>query len=161
MGCGSATTHHSAHPASVLQEPDQSAIVIRAYTTDLAGIRAANPDVRLRVDRDPLLGAEPVLLVEYPSATKDPAGRDIHLDAEKRDWTTARAIAFRIRPDHTIRFSTSFVDRNRVAYTAWTQVQAGVWQSVRISFDDIRPNPYYQPPGARLGAPARYVLALD
>ena len=55
MGCGSATTHHSAHPASVLQEPDQSAIVIRAYTTDLAGIRAANPDVRLRVDRDPLV----------------------------------------------------------------------------------------------------------
>jgi hypothetical protein len=153
-GCVNATTHQPAHSASLLQNPEEkSAIVIHAYKKDLVGIRTANPDVKLHVDRDPGLAAEPVLFVEYPSATKDPAGRDVHLDTEKRDWTAARAIAFRIRPEHAIRFSVSFMDRNRVVYTAWTQVRAGVWQSVRILFADIRPNSFFQPLGARMGAP--------
>ena len=32
-------------------------------------------------------------------------------------------------------------------------LQEGVWQSIRISFAEIRPNPYFQPPDARKGAP--------
>ncbi len=47
----------------------------------------------------------------------------------------------------------SFLDRNRVAYTAWRDLNGGEWQTVQIAFDDIRPNPYFQPPGATLGAP--------
>jgi len=54
-----------------------------------------------------------------------------------------------------MRLSISFVDRNHVAYTAWTDVTADVWQPVRVAFDEIRPNPYFQPPDARLG------LAID
>ena len=45
------------------------------------------------------------------------------------------------------------MDRNKVAYTSWVQLQGGVWQPIRIRFDEIRPNPYFQPPGARTGAP--------
>jgi hypothetical protein len=49
--------------------------------------------------------------------------------------------------------SVSFLDRNGVAYTTWTELQGGAWQTVRISFDQIRPIPYFQPPGANIGAP--------
>jgi hypothetical protein len=28
-----------------------------------------------------------------------------------------------------------------------------VWQTVQISFDEVRPNPYFQPPDAKTGAP--------
>src|SRR5262245_31070717 len=40
-----------------------------------------------------------------------------------------------------------------VAYTAWTELRGGVWQLVRIPFDEIRPNPFFQPPDAKTGAP--------
>lgn len=47
----------------------------------------------------------------------------------------------------------SFLDRNRVAYTTWTELKGGVWQAVGIPFDEMRPNPYFQPPDAKTGAP--------
>lgn len=47
----------------------------------------------------------------------------------------------------------SFVDRNRVAYTSWSDLRAGEWQTVRIAFEQLKPNPYFQPPGAQTGAP--------
>jgi hypothetical protein len=34
-----------------------------------------------------------------------------------------------------------------------TAEQAGVWQTLRISLGEIRPNPYFQPPNAKTGAP--------
>ena len=49
--------------------------------------------------------------------------------------------------------SVSFFDRNHVVYTAWVDLQGGVWQPVRVAFDDVRPNPYFQPPDAKAGAP--------
>jgi hypothetical protein len=52
-----------------------------------------------------------------------------------------------------MRISVSFVDRSCVAHTAWTNLRAAEWQTVRIDFDAILPNPYYQPPGARSGTP--------
>jgi Carbohydrate binding domain (family 11) len=91
--------------------------------------------------------------VEYPIPTADPAGRDVRCAAENRDWTGGRAISFQIRPAHAMRLSVSFVDRNLVAYTAWTDLKAGVSQLIRIPFDEIRPNPFFQPPGAKTGAP--------
>ena len=51
-----------------------------------------------------------------------------------------------------MRLSVSFLDRNRIAYTAWTELKGGAWQLVRIPFDEIRPNPYFQPPDAKTGA---------
>lgn len=52
-----------------------------------------------------------------------------------------------------MKLSLSFIDRNRVAYTAWRELKGGVWQLVRIPFDEIRPNPFFQPPDAKTGAP--------
>ena len=34
-----------------------------------------------------------------------------------------------------------------------TQPAGGVWQPVLIRFDEIRPNPYFQPPDANTGLP--------
>jgi hypothetical protein len=127
--------------------------VIQAYADGLAGVRTASPDVHLSLGRDPSIAGERVLLVEYPRPADDPAGRDVQCAAQAQNWTGGRAIAFQIRPDHALRLSVSFVDRNRVAYTAWTDLQGGVWQLVHIPFDEIRPNPYFQPPGAKTGAP--------
>src|SRR5688572_18185471 len=136
-----------------LPEQETPMIVVQAFENGLAAIRAANPDVKLSVGRDPALADEPVLLVEYPAPTGDPAGRDVWCDAAVQDWTPGRAISFRVKPGDAMRLSVSFLDRNRVAYTSWTELQGDVWQTVRIAFDEIRPNPYFQPPGATTGAP--------
>jgi hypothetical protein len=94
-----------------------------------------------------------VLIVEYPVPTDDPAGRDVQCAAENQDWTAGHAISFQVKPSHSVRLSLSFFDRNRVAYTAWTDLTGGVWQLVRIPFDEIRPNPFFQPSDAKAGAP--------
>ena len=131
----------------------QSMIIIHSYGNGLTGVRAANPDVHLTVGRDPAIADEHVLLVEYPAPTKDPAGRDVQCTAENQDWTGGRAIEFQIKPEHALRMSVSFIDRNRVVYTAWADLKGGEWQPVRIPFDTIRPNPFFQPPGAKTGEP--------
>jgi len=131
----------------------QPAIVIQDYNDGRGGARAANPNVRLSVGRDPEIPNEQLLVVEYPEPTNDPAGRDVQCAAENQNWTGGRAIVFQIKPAHPTRLSVSFMDRNRVVYTAWTDLKGGVWQWVRIPFDEIRPNPFFQPPDAKTGAP--------
>lgn len=132
---------------------EDEALIIRGYEEGLAAVRAANPEVELSDARDAELGDETVLLVDYPAATGNPGARDVWCEAENRDWSSGSAISFRVKPEAAIRISVSFIDRNKVAYTAWQDLEAGVWQSVRIAFDDIRPNPYFQPPGAKKGSP--------
>jgi hypothetical protein len=149
----------AAHPASAQSTvptdvaETQPIIVIQAYRDGLAGVRAANPDVHLSIDRDPSISEERILIVDYPARTGDPAGRDVQCAVVNQDWTAGRAISFQVKPDHAMRMSFSFMDRNRVAYTAWIDLQAGVWQSIRIPFDTLRPNPFFQPPDAKRGAP--------
>ena len=135
------------------QDTSTGSFVIHAFDGDLAGVRAANPDIHLSVGRDPSKPGEPVLFVEYPAPTNEPAGRDVQCDAASQDWTDGRAIYFEVKPSHDMRLSLSFFDRNHVAYTAWTELKADTWQPVRVAFDEIRPNPYFQPPDARLGLP--------
>jgi len=130
-----------------------SPIVVRSYADGLAGVRSANPQMKLSVARDPAVSDGAVLLVEYPAATGNPAARDVWCEAEHVDWTAGHAIAFKAKPDHAMRISVSFMDRNRVAYTSWSELRAGEWQTVRIAFTQIKPNPYFQPPGAQTGAP--------
>jgi|SRR5688572_1827638 len=129
-----------------------SPIVIQSFKNGISGVCAANAGLLLSVSRDRAI-AGAVLVVDYPLPTRDPAGRDIRCAAENQDWSAGRAIAFQIKPDHAMRFSLSFVDRNRVAYTMWTELKGGVWQLVRIPFDEIQPNPYFQPPDAKTGTP--------
>jgi hypothetical protein len=131
----------------------RSVIVIQDYREGLAGVRAANPDMNLSVGRDPSASEERILIVDYPAPTGDLAGRDVQCAAINRDWSAGRAIAFQIKPGHAMRLSLSFMDRNRVAYTSWVDLNAGVWQSILIPFDTMRPNPFFQPPDAKRGAP--------
>jgi Carbohydrate binding domain (family 11) len=126
---------------------------IQAYQSGLSCVRAANPDVRLSIGGDPELRDETVLVVEYPASTGKPAERDVWCDAATQDWSSGRAISFRIKPDQPTRLSVSFMDGNRVAYTAWSDLDADQWQTVEIPFSQIEPNPYFQPPGANRDAP--------
>jgi len=130
-----------------------STLVIRSYAEGLAGVRGTSTEMKLSVARDPAVSDGAVLLVEYPAATANRAARDVWCEAEHSDWTARRAISFQAKPDHAMRLSVSFMDRNRVAYTSWSDLRAGEWQTVRIAFEQIRPNPYFQPPGAQTGAP--------
>src|SRR5262245_39340689 len=132
--------------------PGQPAIVIHAFNAGLDGVAAASAGVGLSIDRDSSIG-EPVLVVEYPAPSGDPAARDIRCAAQNQDWSAGKAIEFRIKPDQALRLSLSFIDRNGVVYTAWRDLKGGEWQAVRIPFDEIRPNPYFQPPGAKTGSP--------
>ena len=127
-------------------------MVIHSFGNGLAGVRAANPDVHLSVGRDPSGPDEPVLQVEYPAPSGNPAGRDVQCEAEHRNWSSGRAISFQVKPAHALRLSVSFLDRNRVVYTSWADLKEGVWQVVRIAFADMKPNPYFQPPDARKGS---------
>src|SRR5262245_49797318 len=131
----------------------QDSTVIQSYQESNVGACTARPDVQLRIDRAPTSSNERVLIVEYPVPSGDPAARDVQCPAVHRDWTNGRAIAFDAKADHALRLSVSFLDRNRVAYTTWTELQAGVWQIIRIPFDQMRPNPFFQPPDAKTGAP--------
>jgi carbohydrate binding protein with CBM11 domain len=127
-------------------------IIVHDFGDELTGVRTANPEVHLRIGRDRSVAGERVLLVDYPGPTNDPAGRDVQCAAWNTDWTGGRAISFQIKPAHAMRLSVSFVDRNGVVYTAWADLKGAAWQSVRIPFESIRANPFFQPPGAKTGA---------
>jgi hypothetical protein len=153
MAAGVSSSETTA-PEQQLDSGDQAAVVvIQSYERGLAAIRTANAAVKLSVDQGAALPGQPVLLVEYPAPTADPAGRDVWCDAETVDWTRGRALSFQVKPEHDLRLSVSFLDRNGVAYTSWSDLRGASWQTVRIPFDEIRPNPYFQPPGAKKGAP--------
>jgi hypothetical protein len=129
------------------------ALSIHSFRNGLAGAHANSSSVTLRVAADSSSEKEDVLLVDYPAPSGDPASRDVRLDAERTNWSAGKAISFRARPASAIRLTVSFIDRNGVVYTSWTNLQAGVWQPVRIELAAIRPNQYFQPPGAKMGAP--------
>lgn len=131
----------------------ETVAVIHAFAEGLAGVRAASSDVRLSVGRDAGMPNETVLIVDYPAPTGNPAGRDVQCDAQAADWSGGGAIAFRIKSAQPSRISVSFIDRNRVVYTSWTDLKGGDWEQVRIPFDSVRPNPYFQPPDATKGSP--------
>jgi len=135
------------------EKSEQASLAIQTYRAGMSAILSANSEVKLTIDRDPMLSNGLALFVEYPAGTGNPAGRDVWLDVENENWTSGRAISFAIKPEHEMRLSVSFQDRNRVAYTSWQELKAAVWQTVRIPFDQLRPNPYFQPPGANVGAP--------
>ena len=135
----------------VLSEAKAESVIIRTFDEQASGIRT-NPNVKLKVAKDPDLD-ELVLTVVYPAADDNPPSRDVWSAAEAQDWTQGRAIAFKVFSDKAIRLSVSFPDRNGVAYTSWADVAAGKWQEIEIPFADIKPNPYFQPPGAKTDAP--------
>jgi hypothetical protein len=131
----------------------QPALVIHGFDEGPSGVSAANPYVRLSVTPDTSID-QMVLLVDYPEPTNNPSGRDVRCTVEHPNWTAGKAIAFQVKPDHPLRLSVSFIDRNGVVYTAWRDLlRGGEWQRVRIPIDRIQPNPYFQPPGAKTDAP--------
>jgi len=137
---------------SLMGDVTQGGTIVADFESGLSAVRCANPAVTLAIARDPALPGQSVLSVEYPSPTADPAGRDIWCDASIRDWSAEPAIWFRVRPHQALKLSVSFFDRNRVAYSTWFELQAGVWQPVRVVFEQLRPNPYFQRPDAKVGA---------
>jgi hypothetical protein len=134
-------------------QEEGSMIVIQAYAKGLSAVRCANPEVRLSIERDPALADEAVLAVTYPASTGRPAERDVWCDAENRDWSSGSGISLQVKPDQPIRLSVSFMGTNGVAYTAWSNLVGGQWQPIEISFAEIKPNPFFQLPGANKASP--------
>ncbi len=146
--CGGAT-----HPPALTATANATAVTVRDFSADLAGVRAANPDVKLSRSSAGPGASEPTLLVAYPAPSSDPGSRDVWCDATRTDWSRARAVSFRVKSEHALKLSFSFFDRNRVAYTTWLELAGGSdWQPLRIAFDQMQPNPYFQPPDAKVGA---------
>ena len=131
----------------------QLVAALQDFTAGLSRIHARNPAVKLRIDSHPAIPNERILVVDYPAPSDDPAARDVWLDVEQRNWTEGRAITFQAKPDRPTKVSVSFADRNHVAFTTWIDLPDTTWQTVRVDFDKIRPNPFFQPPGAAVGKP--------
>jgi len=127
--------------------------VLQDFSAGLSHVHARNPAVKLRIDGHPAIPNERILMVDYPAPSDDPAARDVWLDVEQRDWTPGRAITFQAKPDRPTRLSISFADRNHVAFTTWIDLRDTTWQTIRVDFDTIRPNPFFQPGGATRDKP--------
>jgi hypothetical protein len=125
--------------------------VARSHLRGLAGVRTGTA-VTLSLAEDPASHGERVLAVEYLAA-QGPADRDTWCEVDVRDWSGAVAFGLWVRSDRPLHMSFSFFDGNNVAYTGWADVGAGAWEAVRVSLATIRPNPYFQRPDAKLGAP--------
>ena len=151
VGCGGPATRRAPVPAAPLGVDGSTVAVLQDFSRELARVHARNPAVSLRFVRDPALPGEVVLIVEYPRASDDPAARDISCDVDQRNWTSGRAIRFQARSTHPTRLSVSFFDRNHVVYTARADLPDAAWHVIDIAFDQIRPNPYFQPPDAKTG----------
>ena len=65
----------SAKPATPSSAAEKQVAIIRDYASGLAGVHAANPEVKLRVDRDTAPRGELVLVVDYPAPNDNPASR--------------------------------------------------------------------------------------
>lgn len=130
----------------------QPVAVIQDFARGLAAARALSPSVQLRVEREATIRGEHALIIDYPRPSNNPAARDVWCDADERNWARGRAISFEIKSVHPTRVSVSFLDKNGVAYTSWADLRDTTWQTVRVMFDQIRPNPYFQPPNAKVGA---------
>lgn len=126
---------------------------IQDFSDGISVVHARNPDLRIRTTEDPSATSEVVLVVDYPPPNADPAGRDIWCDAAIKDWSVGSAISLRVKPQKALRLSISFLGRNRVAYTSWADLKGGEWQTVQVRFDEIQPNPYFQPPGSEKDSP--------
>lgn len=74
--------------------------------------------------------------MEYPRPSDDLAGRDVCCDAEDRNWSRERAIAFRAKPAHPTRLSMSFMDRHHVAFTTWVDLPDTTWHQLPLSLND-------------------------
>jgi hypothetical protein len=127
-------------------------VLVRSHAGGLRGVRVGS-NATVALSRDPEAGGDPVLAVSY-GAQGDPADRDVWCDTDVRDWSGARALVFRVRSDEPLHLAVSFFDANGVGYTAWADTSGGgAWEEIRVPLDTIQPNPYFQPPTAKLGAP--------
>jgi hypothetical protein len=136
-----------------IKSADAEPVVLRDYEDGLTAVHAKNPAVRLSVGHDAAVADHPVLMVDYPPPPPDPGARDVVCTVDRQDWSGGRAISFQAKADHAVRLSVSFIDRNHIVYTAWVDLAGGSWQDVRLPLDEIRPNPFFQPPDAKTGAP--------
>jgi hypothetical protein len=148
-GCGGAAAPTVTAPV----EPARPPAIVRWFGVALEGIKTQDPELKLRVGHDVGLGDENVLFVDYPKSLAEPAARDVWVEAEVTDWSRARALSFRIKPDLAVKLSVSFIDRNRVGYTSWIELTGEQWNDVQLTLDAFRPNPRLQPPDAKPGLP--------
>ena len=108
--------------------------------------------MKLRVDRDSTAGGEPVLLIDYPARSSDPAGRDVYFEAAHRDGQReARSAPHQFiacnlgvrlvsRPESRCVHRVDGIEARRGTRSGSGSAMFGE-------------NPYFQPPDANRGAP--------
>ncbi len=75
-------------------------------------------------------------------------------DWRGQDWGRGSGLAVEARSRSPLRLQLAFNDANQNAYLSPPlELEPGAWRVLRAPFASFRPNPYYQPPHARPGAP--------
>ena len=71
-----------------------------------------------------------------------------------QDWRGSKALELEVDTREPLQFQVGFNDANQNAYVAQSDPTRGKgWEKIEIPFDHFTLNPFYQPPGARKGAP--------
>ncbi len=91
-------------------------------------------------------GTGHTLAVNYEATSDVGPLRDVWSTPRSRNWSSAKAIRFRIRPGNTMELSVSFIDKNGLGFTQRTgPLKTAEWQTVMLSFDKFWFNRYAQP----------------
>jgi len=124
-------------PGAPTSKPSEASAVSRLSVTLAAGDPTGN-----------------ALSVDYGcSGTEQAALLDVWSQPRTSDWSNARSLTLRIKPDAAMSLSVSFMDGNHAGYTQKTApLVAGTWQTVTLPFDEFWFNPH-GPAGDKPGAP--------
>jgi len=139
-----------AGPASIAAATASAAAAPDAVVQDYEpGAPASKPSEATAVSRLSLTLAagEPggnALAVDYGcSASDQRALLDVWSEPRSSDWSKARALSLRVKPDAPISLSVSFIDGNHAWYSQRTpQLVVGVWQTVSLPFDKFQVSPF-------------------
>lgn len=122
-------------PGAPVSKPSEASATSRVTVTLAAGDPKGN-----------------ALSVDYGcSGVEQRALLDVWSQPRTSDWSKARSLSLRIKPDAAFSLSVSFIDGNHAGYTQQTPpLVAGVWQTVNLPFDKFSLNPF-GPQGDKLG----------
>jgi len=114
-------------PGAPASKPSEATAVSRLSLTLAAGDPSGN-----------------ALAVDYGcSAAEQSALLDVWSEPRTSDWSKARALSLRIKPDAAISLSVSFMDGNHAGYIQRTpRLVAGVWQTVSLPFEKFQLNSF-------------------
>jgi hypothetical protein len=121
-----------------------AAIVVEDYERGMEELKSG-PLAHPSLTDDPESGGH-ILTVSFDATHEEAASRDTWSVPRVRDWSRARALRLRVRPERAIALSVSFIDGNGLGFTQRSAVlEASKWQVVTLAVADFWFNHYAQP----------------